>query len=62
MYEGKPRGDQVDGLVDEFEVNQEFAREAVRRPICVMELTVLCIAAKNEPLSHLRRCETNSGT
>ena len=38
MYEGKPGEHQIEGLVDKFEANQEFAHEAVRRPIYVMEL------------------------
>jgi len=28
-YKGKPREDHIEGLVDEFDVNQEFVRKAV---------------------------------
>jgi hypothetical protein len=28
-YEGKPKEHQIKGLVDKFEVNQEFAHKAV---------------------------------
>jgi len=59
-YEGKPREDHVEGLVDEFDENQEFAREAVRRPIYVMELD--SAVSRSEALGHLQRCETSSGT
>jgi hypothetical protein len=30
VYEGDPREEQVEDLVEEFDVNQEFAPEAVR--------------------------------
>lgn len=37
-HEGKPRKDKVEGLIEEFDVYPEFAREGVRRAIYITEL------------------------
>lgn len=37
-YQGKPRENQVEQLINHFDVNPEFAKECVRRPIDIVEV------------------------
>jgi hypothetical protein len=56
-YEGKPREDKVERLIEEFDVYPEFAPEGVRRTVNIMKLDRTMYRSKEravEPPATLR--------